>query len=132
MECYIIDPPLALLMKHLVIGQRQKAPNFSAFHRSPHDILVSIGQHFVTTRVVHLPKRTETSLITESDQRASNHQLCTACTAWSESDRAVLAVHSCNSWFYGFIQIFVIITNHHHKYIYFSLFVWRPGFWRYM
>ena len=26
-----------------------------------------------TTRVVLLPKRTETSLITESDQRASNH-----------------------------------------------------------
>ena len=36
-----------------------KAPNFSAFHWSPHGSLVSIGQHFVTTRVVHLPKRTE-------------------------------------------------------------------------
>ena len=76
MECYIIDPALSLLMKHLVIDQRQKAPNFSAFHCSPHDILVSNCQHFVTTRVVHLPKRIETSLITESDQRASNHQLC--------------------------------------------------------
>ena len=76
MECYIINPALSLLMKHQVIGQRQKAPNFSAFHWSPHGSLVSIGQHFVTTRVVHLPKRTETSLITESDQRASNHQLC--------------------------------------------------------
>ena len=30
--------------------------------------VVSIGQHFVITRVVHLPKRTETSLITESDR----------------------------------------------------------------
>ena len=40
------------LMKHLVIGQRQKASNFSTFHRSPHDSLVSIGQHFATTRVV--------------------------------------------------------------------------------
>ena len=30
--------------------------------------LVSIGQHFVIMRVVHLPKRTETSLITESDR----------------------------------------------------------------
>ena len=55
-------------MKHLVIGQRQKAPNVSAFHWSPHGSLVSIGQHFVTMRVVHLPKRIETSLITESDQ----------------------------------------------------------------
>ena len=73
MECYIINPALSLLMKHLVIGQRQKAPNFSAFHWSPHGILVSIGQHFVTTRIVHLPKRTE-------------------------SDQAVKAVHSCNSW----------------------------------
>ena len=34
----------------------QKAPNFSAFHWSSHGSLVSIGQHFVTTRVVHLPK----------------------------------------------------------------------------
>ena len=52
-------------MRHLVICQRQKAPNFSAFHWSPHGCLITIGQHFVTTRVVHLPKRTETSLITK-------------------------------------------------------------------
>ena len=80
-------------MRHLVIGQRQKAPNFSAFHWSPH----------VTTRVVHLPKRTETSLITESDRRRANHQLlqlCTVRTAWSDSDQAVRALHSCKSWFY--------------------------------
>ena len=25
-------------------------------------------------------------------------QLCTSRTAWSESDRAVRTVHSCNSW----------------------------------
>ena len=49
------------LMKHLVIGQRQKAPNFLALHWSPHGSLFSIGQHFVVTRVVHLPKRTKTS-----------------------------------------------------------------------
>ena len=65
MESSINNPALSLLMKHLVIGQRQKASNFSAFHWSPHCSLVSIGQHFVTTRVVHLPKRTETSLITK-------------------------------------------------------------------
>ena len=76
MECYIINPALSLLLKHLVIGQHQKAPNFSAFHWSPHGILVFIGQHFVATRVVNLPKRTETSLITESDQRTPNHHLC--------------------------------------------------------
>ena len=75
--------------------------NFSAFHWSPHGSLVSIGQNFVIERVVHLPKRTETSLITESDQCGPNHQLlqlCTAGTAWSESDQAVRAVHSCISW----------------------------------
>ena len=55
----LINPAVSLLLKHLVIGQRQKAPNFSVFHWSPHDSLVSIGQHFVTTKVVHLPKRTE-------------------------------------------------------------------------
>ena len=69
MECSINNPAISLLMKHLAIGQRLKAPNFSAFPWSPHDSLVSIGQNFVTTRVVHLPKRTETSLITELDQK---------------------------------------------------------------
>ena len=82
MECSIFNP---VLRKHLVVGQRQKAPNFSAFHWSPHGSLVSIGQHLVTTRVVHLLKRTETSLITEAD-------------LMTQSDQAVRAVHSCNSW----------------------------------
>ena len=48
MECSIINQALSLLMEHLVIGQRQKAHNFSAVHWSPHGSLVSIGQHFVT------------------------------------------------------------------------------------
>ena len=56
MERSIINPALSRLVKHPVIGQRQKAPNFSAFHWSPTGGLVSISQHFVTTRVVHLPK----------------------------------------------------------------------------
>ena len=102
MECSINNPALSLLMKHLVIGQRLKTPNFSAFYWSPHSSLVFIGQTFVTTWVVHLPKRTDTSLITESDQSGPNHQLlqlCTARTAWSDSDQAVRAVHSCISWF---------------------------------
>ena len=67
MECPIINPALSLLMKHLFTGQHQKAPDFSAFHWSSHGNLVSIGQHFVTTRVVHLPKSTETSVITKAD-----------------------------------------------------------------
>ena len=66
MMCSIIQLALSILMIHLVIGQHQKAPNFSAFHWSPHGRMVSIGHYFVTTRVVHLPKRTETSLITKS------------------------------------------------------------------
>ena len=44
-----------------------KSSYFSAFHWSPRGNLVSIGQHFVITWVV-LSKRTETSLITESDR----------------------------------------------------------------
>ena len=69
MECTIINQALSLLKKHLVIGQRQKAHNFSAFHWSPLSCLDSTAQHFVTTRVVHVPKRAETSLIsTESDE----------------------------------------------------------------
>ena len=118
-------------MRHLVIGQRQKSPNFSAFHWSPHGCLITIGQHYVTTRVVHLPKSTETSLITESDQSKPNHQLlqlCTARTVWSDSDQAVRAVHSCNSWlvfcnqfnFYRFLDISSIWS------VQFSLFFMSP------
>ena len=47
----IINPALSLLMKHLVIGQPQNAPNFSAFH-SPYGNLVSICQHFVVVVVL--------------------------------------------------------------------------------
>ena len=106
-ECSINNPALSLLMKHLVIGQCLKTPNFSAFHWSPRGSLVSIGQHFVAMRVVHLPKSTETSLISESDQSGPNHQLlqlCTASAAWSDSDQAVRAVHSCSSWFLVYQQ----------------------------
>ena len=56
MECSINNPALSLLMKHLVIGQCLKTPNFSACHWSPRGSLVFIGQHFAATRVVHLPK----------------------------------------------------------------------------
>ena len=70
---------IAFLVKHLVIVQRQKATNISAFHWSPHGSLVSIGQHFITTRVVYLPKRTETSLITDSDISGSNHRIGPGC-----------------------------------------------------
>ena len=97
MECSIINPALSLLMKHLVIGQHRKAPNFSAFHWSPHCSLVSTSQDFVTTRVVCLAKRTETSLITKSDEA----------NLITESDQAVRAMHYCNSWllFEAMLQI---------------------------
>ena len=75
MECSVINTALSLLMKHPVIGQRQKAPNFSAFHWSPHSSLVSIDQYFVTTRVENLPIKTETSLITELDRSGPNHRI---------------------------------------------------------
>ena len=58
-------------------------------------------------RVVHLPKRTETSLITESDQSGPNHQLLQlrmARTAWFDWDQAVQAMHSCNSWLFSGIS----------------------------
>ena len=64
MECSINNPALSLLMKHLVIGQRLEAPNFSAFHWSPHASLVSIGQNFVTAR---------TSTFTEKDRNKLNY-----------------------------------------------------------
>ena len=78
MGCSINNPALSLLMKHLVIGQRQKTHNFSAFHWSPHGNPISIGQHFVTTNI-------KTEIKIEADLN-------------TESDQAMLAVHSCNSW----------------------------------
>ena len=75
----IIQLAQSIITKHLVTGQRKKAPNVSAFHWSPHGRMVSIGQHFVTTRVIHLPKRTETSLITESDRSRPNHRIGPGC-----------------------------------------------------
>ena len=65
MECAINNPALSLLMKRLVIGQRQKPPNYSAFHWSPHGSLASIGQHFVST---NRNTEIEADLNTESDQ----------------------------------------------------------------
>ena len=79
MECSLTNAALSLSMKHLVTGQRQKAPNLSEFHWSPHGSLVSIGQHFVTTRVVHLPKGPKTSLIAESDRSGPNHRIGRGC-----------------------------------------------------
>ena len=115
MEYSIINPALLLLMKDLVIGQRQKAPNFSAFHWSPHSSLVFTGLHFINMRVVHLPKRTETSLITESDQSGPNHQLlqlCLTSTVWYDSDQAVRAMHNCNSWLTNILTMYHGIISH--------------------
>ena len=115
MECSINSPALSLLMKHLVVGQRKKAPNFSAFHWSPHGCLITIGQHFVTTRVVHLPKRTETSSITESHQSRANHQLLQLCMVRTASDQAVRAVHSCKSWLFSFLALQVVNKLKHRQ-----------------
>ena len=61
------------------IGQRQKAPIFSTFHWSPHGSLVSSGQHSVTTNI-------NTEIEIEADLN-------------TESEQAMRAVYSCNSWF---------------------------------
>ena len=79
MECSIINPALLPLMKHLVFVQRQKALNFPGFNWSPHGSLASIGQHYVTTRVVHLPNRIETSLITGLHRSRPNHRIGPSC-----------------------------------------------------
>ena len=73
MECSIIHPVLSLLMKHLFIGQHQKAPNFSAFHWLPHGSLVSaVHSHKGSTF-------TESSLITKSDRSGPNYQIEPGC-----------------------------------------------------
>ena len=67
MECSINNLALSILIKHLVIGQRQKAPNFSAFHWSTHGGLVSIGQHWFRNH--------EGSTFTEKDRNKLNYQI---------------------------------------------------------
>ena len=102
MECSINSPAPSLLTKYRVIGQRLKLLISRLFIGHHAVVWFPFGQHFVATRVVHLSKSTETSLNTESDQSGLYHQLlqlCTARKAWSDSDQAVRAVHSCNCWF---------------------------------
>ena len=57
---------LSLMMKHLVIGQRLKTPNFSAFHWSPCGSLVSIGRNFVNH---------EGSTFTEKDRNKLSYRI---------------------------------------------------------
>ena len=71
----IIKSVLSLLIKHVVI-QCQKAPNFSAFHWSPHSSLVSIGQHFVNMRIVLFTEKDGNKL---NDRSRPNHLIRPGC-----------------------------------------------------
>ena len=66
-----------------------KSSYFSTFHWSPQGSLVSIGQHFITTNI---NIEIEVDLNTESDQ-------------------AMWAVHSCNSWFLSDLALFLCCEN---------------------
>ena len=123
MECSINSLALSLLMKHLVTGQCLKTPNFSAFHWSPHGSLVSIGQHFVATRVVHLPKSTETSLITESDQSGSNQQLLQLCTAAQPGPNWTRLCGPCIAVIAGF-RFLLVFSSSEHVVVMVSYFDW--------
>ena len=111
MECSINNPAPSLLMKHLVICQRKKNSLFLGFS------LVTTGKsgfHWSAFR------NHEGSAFTEKGRNKLNYrigrngpnhqvlQLCTAGTAWSDSDQAVRAVHSCNSWFLAHMCILYI------------------------
>ena len=101
MECSINSPALSLLMKHLVIGQRLKTSNFSAFHWSPRGNLVSIGRLFCSHKG---------STFTEKDRNKLNYRirtkadLITSYCSYARpaqpglSDQAMPAMHSCISW----------------------------------
>ena len=97
MLCSIIQLARSILMKHLVIGPRQKAPNFSAFHWSLHEngfrvsafrnhegsTFIEKGRNKLNYRIG--PLRSDSVIKLVSD-------------LITESDQAVRAVHSCNSW----------------------------------
>ena len=66
MECSINSLALSLLMKHLVIGQRLKTPNFSIFHWSPRGNLVSNWSAF---------RSNEGSTFTEKYRNKCNYRI---------------------------------------------------------
>ena len=108
LDCSINKTALSLLMKHLVIGQRQKAPYFSAFHWSPQASLVSNWSAFRNHEGSTFTEKGRNKLNYRIEPNGPNHQrlqLCTAGIAWSDSDQAVRAVHSCNSWLLKLINI---------------------------
>ena len=93
MICSIIQLARSILMKRLVIGQRQKASNFSAFHWN--------GFHWSAFR------NYEGSTFTEKGRNKLNYRIGSlrsdsviklVSNLITESDQAVRAVHSCNSW----------------------------------
>ena len=63
---HIINPALSLLKKQRGVSRAKKFPISRPF--------------IVTTRVIHLPKRTETSLTIESDRDGPNHRIGPVCT----------------------------------------------------
>ena len=75
-----------------------KTPNFLAFHWSPRGRLVSIGQHFVITMVVHLFEKDRNKLNYRIGLLRSDSVIKLFLDLITESDQAVRAVHSCNSW----------------------------------
>ena len=95
MECYIIKPAQSLLMKHLVYIKLMIPRLFIGHH-------AVIGFHWSAFR------NHQGSTFTEKDRRKLNYRIG---PLWSdsvielvsdliiESDQAVRAVHSCNSWF---------------------------------
>ena len=100
MLCSTIQLARSILMKHLVIGPRQKAPNFSAFHWSLHGRMVSICQHFVITRVGTFIEKGRNKLNYRIGPLWSDSVIKLVSDLITESDQAVRAMHSCNSWIF--------------------------------
>ena len=67
MESSILGPAVSPLMEHVVIGQRQKTPNFSAFHWSLHGRTVSIG--------ISAFRNHEGDTFTEKDRHKFNYRI---------------------------------------------------------
>ena len=76
----------------LVIGQHQKAPNFSAFQWSPY-CRSALPNH-------------EGSTFTEKDRNKLNYRIE---PKRIESDQAVRAVHGCNSLLFLIILLYLVL-----------------------
>ena len=100
---------LSVLLKHLVIGQRQKAPNFSAFigrHTVVWFPLVSLSSHEGST----FTERTEKSLIIELDRSGPNRRIGPVCAGLAYLQQ-LFNLNNCSNFYENIFDGFKVVER---------------------